>query len=75
MRVLQTRWMDAYSPPSNGLDDRGPRDRRVRQRLAFVAHSPSPPVPAHHLRILIIANHLNGKDTHVRGLRIFGAPV
>ncbi|KAK8843330.1 hypothetical protein IAR55_006985 [Kwoniella newhampshirensis] len=33
-----------------------------------------PPIPCHHLRIIILANHLNGKDTHVRGLRIFGAP-
>lgn len=33
-----------------------------------------PPIPCHHLRILIVANHLNGKDTHVRGLKIFGAP-
>ena len=32
----------------------------------------SPPVPCHHLRIQILANHLNGKDTHVRGLRIHG---
>ncbi|GFZ47395.1 hypothetical protein JCM24511_05138 [Saitozyma sp. JCM 24511] len=32
-----------------------------------------PPIPCHHIRILIIANHLNGKDTHVRGLRVFGA--
>ncbi|WVF65565.1 hypothetical protein IAT40_000294 [Kwoniella sp. CBS 6097] len=34
-----------------------------------------PPIPCHHLRVLILANHLNGKDTHVRGLRVFGAPV
>ncbi|ORX39107.1 anaphase-promoting complex, subunit 10-domain-containing protein [Kockovaella imperatae] len=34
-----------------------------------------PPIPAHHLRILILANHLNGKDTHVRGLKVFGSPV
>ncbi|WVQ93230.1 hypothetical protein IAU59_000295 [Kwoniella sp. CBS 9459] len=34
-----------------------------------------PPIPCHHLRVLILANHLNGKDTHVRGLRVYGAPV
>ncbi|OCF35563.1 anaphase-promoting complex subunit 10 [Kwoniella heveanensis BCC8398] len=34
-----------------------------------------PPIPCHHLRVLILANHLNGKDTHVRGLRVFGAPI
>lgn len=33
-----------------------------------------PPIPAHHLRIVIVANHLNGKDTHVRGLKVFGPP-
>ncbi|KAK4683908.1 anaphase-promoting complex subunit 10, partial [Tremellales sp. Uapishka_1] len=33
-----------------------------------------PPIPCHHLRLLIIANHLNGKDTHVRGLKVFGVP-
>jgi anaphase-promoting complex subunit 10 len=30
------------------------------------------PIPAYHLRIVIVANHLNGKDTHVRGLRVYG---
>ncbi|KAL7421335.1 hypothetical protein Q5752_004220 [Cryptotrichosporon argae] len=34
-----------------------------------------PPIPCHHLRVVIIANHLNGKDTHVRGLKIFGPPT
>ncbi|KAK1922594.1 anaphase-promoting complex, subunit 10/DOC domain-containing protein [Papiliotrema laurentii] len=33
-----------------------------------------PPIPCHHLRIVIQANHLNGKDTHVRGLKIHGQP-
>lgn len=33
-----------------------------------------PPIPAHHLRIVIVANHMNGKDTHIRGLKIFGPP-
>lgn len=33
-----------------------------------------PPIPAHHLRIIIVANHSNGKDTHVRGLKVFGPP-
>jgi hypothetical protein len=31
-----------------------------------------PPIPCYHLRILIVANHINGKDTHVRGLKVFG---
>jgi anaphase-promoting complex subunit 10 len=30
------------------------------------------PVYAYVLQILIIANHMSGKDTHVRGLRILG---
>ena len=29
------------------------------------------PIRAHLLQIAIISNHLNGKDTHVRGVRIF----
>ncbi|WVQ81231.1 hypothetical protein IAT38_003353 [Cryptococcus sp. DSM 104549] len=33
-----------------------------------------PPIPCYHLRITIFANHLNGKDTHIRGLRVYGAP-
>lgn len=36
---------------------------------------PSPPISAFHLRIVVLANHLNGKDTHIRGLRVFGAPA
>lgn len=31
-----------------------------------------PPIPCYHLRVLIVANHINGKDTHVRGLRVYG---
>lgn len=29
------------------------------------------PVKAHLLQIAILTNHLNGKDTHIRGLRVF----
>ncbi|CAD6571879.1 MAG: hypothetical protein TREMPRED_000416 [Tremellales sp. Tagirdzhanova-0007] len=32
-----------------------------------------PPIPCHHLRIVLLANHSNGKNAHLRGLRIFGA--
>ncbi|KAJ9100581.1 hypothetical protein QFC21_003625 [Naganishia friedmannii] len=31
-----------------------------------------PPIPAFYIRVQILQNHLNGKDTHVRGLRVFG---
>lgn len=31
----------------------------------------SEPIRAHLLQIAIISNHLNGKDTHVRGVRVF----
>lgn len=37
--------------------------------------TPSPPISAFHLRIIILANHLNGKDTHIRGVKVFGAPA
>ncbi|WVO15470.1 hypothetical protein L204_103128 [Cryptococcus depauperatus] len=33
-----------------------------------------PAIQCHYLRIVIFANHLNGKDTHVRGLKVFGSP-
>ncbi len=37
------------------------------------AHAPgSTPQYASTLHILILANHQNGKDTHLRGLRVFG---
>jgi len=29
------------------------------------------PIRAHLIQIAIISNHMNGKDTHVRGVRIF----
>ena len=38
---------------------------------AVPAHA-RPPIPCYHLRVLIVANHINGKDTHVRGLRVYG---
>lgn len=31
----------------------------------------SEPVRAHLLQIAILTNHLNGKDTHIRGVRVF----
>jgi len=30
------------------------------------------PVHAYVLQVIVIANHMNGKDTHVRGLRVLG---
>lgn len=30
------------------------------------------PVNAHILQVIVVANHMNGKDTHVRGLKVFG---
>jgi Anaphase-promoting complex, subunit 10 (APC10) len=32
----------------------------------------SMPVYAYVLQIIVVANHMSGKDTHVRGLRILG---
>lgn len=31
-------------------------------------------MPAYYIRIQIVANHLNGKDTHVRGIKMYGIP-
>lgn len=33
---------------------------------------PRKPVYAYLLQIIILANHMSGKDTHVRGLRVLG---
>lgn len=30
------------------------------------------PVYAYVLQVVIVANHMSGKDTHVRGLRVLG---
>ncbi|KAK0522084.1 hypothetical protein OC842_006572 [Tilletia horrida] len=50
-------------------DDEGEQGRRRKQ-------DPTPLVPIHAwlLQICILGNHLNGKDTHVRGIHIFGPP-
>lgn len=39
---------------------------------SLVNLSASKPVNAYILQIIILTNHMNGKDTHVRGMRIFG---
>ena len=38
----------------------------------ILADDDRPPIACYHLRVLIVANHINGKDTHVRGLRVYG---
>ncbi|KAF8274824.1 anaphase-promoting complex, subunit 10/DOC domain-containing protein [Lactarius quietus] len=32
----------------------------------------SKPIHAYILQVIILANHMNGKDTHVRGMRVLG---
>jgi len=39
------------------------------------APTPLQPIHAWLLQICIIGNHLNGKDTHVRGIYVFGPPA
>jgi hypothetical protein len=39
---------------------------------SFELLHPSKPVYAYVLQIIVVANHMSGKDTHVRGLRILG---
>ncbi len=34
-----------------------------------------PAIWTYHLQVNIYANHLNGKDTHLRGVRVFGPPT
>ena len=47
--------------------------------LAFISRSSLPPhslgskpVEAYVIQVIIVQNHMNGKDTHVRGLKILG---
>lgn len=86
--VYKTRWMDTYRYETYGFQWRGTSRRWVRidspfqpilfpilfwnERLPYWIWPSRPPIPCHHVRVLIIANHLNGKDTHLRGLKIFG---
>ena len=32
----------------------------------------SKPVEAYVIQVIIVQNHMNGKDTHVRGLKVLG---
>ena len=34
--------------------------------------APSKAVHAYILQVIVLTNHMNGKDTHIRGLRILG---
>ena len=38
---------------------------------AYRNHLSRDPIRAHLLQVAIISNHMNGKDTHVRGIRVF----
>lgn len=44
-------------------------------RLILVGHADREPcrepLKAHLLQVAILSNHMNGKDTHVRGIRVF----
>jgi hypothetical protein len=57
------------------------QEKRVKACMFFVYlnslgtlnfKSPSKPVHAYVIQVIIIANHMNGKDTHIRGLRVLG---
>lgn len=40
-------------------------------RIAVITFD-SKPVHAYVIQVVVLANHMNGKDTHVRGLRVLG---
>ncbi|KAH9995743.1 anaphase-promoting complex subunit 10 [Russula vinacea] len=44
----------------------------VLQSQATTARGCAKPIHAYILQVIILANHMNGKDTHVRGMRILG---
>ncbi|PWN88169.1 galactose-binding like protein [Acaromyces ingoldii] len=48
------------------------------QLAGHVAHGVSrrhPPIYTYYLQVCILANHSSGKDTHVRGLKVWGPPT
>lgn len=36
---------------------------------------PLEPIEVFVLQVCILSNHLNGKDTHIRGMKVFGPPA
>ena len=61
---------DVSAEPADDLD---PAWEAANRDLADGLTAPTrKPVHAHILQIIVIANHMNGKDTHVRGLKVLG---
>jgi anaphase-promoting complex subunit 10 len=46
--------------------------QRSMLNLFFFFFFSSKPIHAYILQVIVLANHMNGKDTHVRGMRILG---
>lgn len=60
-----------FHPFSNEKSDRL-HDHRSSSLLSCGVSKKHPPIYAHLVQICILANHAVGKDTHVRGIKIFG---
>ena len=61
---------DVSAEPSDDADPAyEAQNREAMENLAIPTRKP---VHAHILQIIVIANHMNGKDTHVRGLKVLG---
>ena len=59
------------SRPSGSKD----RQRRASPLLTCGVSKKHPPIYTYLVQICILANHAVGKDTHVRGIKIFGPPT
>jgi hypothetical protein len=62
--------------PMYSLNDRNKRrdlqDHRTSTLLSCGVSKKHPPIYTHLVQICILANHAVGKDTHVRGIKVFG---
>ncbi|SCV70978.1 BQ2448_3740 [Microbotryum intermedium] len=60
----EVKWVDLHQPT-------GWQHLRIGNNGAEDPSSEQDPIRAHLLQVAIVSNHMNGKDTHVRGLRVF----
>ncbi|SGY79918.1 BQ5605_C008g05250 [Microbotryum silenes-dioicae] len=60
----EVKWVDLHQPT-------GWQHLRIGNNDVDGFSSEQDPIRAHLLQVAIVSNHMNGKDTHVRGLRVF----
>ncbi|KAI3626249.1 hypothetical protein CBS9595_001610 [Malassezia furfur] len=72
-RTLTTSSSDFVEPQGwyHFVLDKPDPDVPEEQSVAF----PLEPIEVFVLQVCILSNHLNGKDTHIRGMKVFGPPA